>query len=293
MDKGNETDFTPCRFLHEDYFQNLYDAFGLAFSDYVIPFALTEDQFRSHIHLTAVDLERTVGCLENGRLIGFSLNGFGDWEGHRTVYDAGTGVIPECRRRGVSEAMFRMMIASFKKAGMEQFLLEVITTNDGAIKLYEKLGFRKVRTLALLQRDVRGINLPKNHSGIEVREIAEPDWNYLQSFWDGTPSWQNSTEAVKRSLGIKRIFGAFLDKECLGYVVFSARSGRIAQGAVHKEHRRRGIGTELLQAVQNETADGFSMQVINIDTSLTNAMTFFKNQGFYERLNQYEMLKTI
>ena len=292
MDKGNETGLRQCRFLDEDYFQALYDAFTSAFSDYVIPFALTETQFRNHINLTGVDLSRTVGCLDNDKLIGFSLNGFGDWNGRPTVYDAGTGVVPAARRRGISEAMFSLMLPRFREAGIEQFLLEVITTNTGAINLYKKLGFQSVRTLALLQCDGT-LNVEKADAAIAIRDIDRPDWDRLSEFWDGKPSWQNSSEAVQRSNQLKRVFGAFDGAECLGYIVFSAKFGRIAQIAVSKDHRRRGIGSALVGAMQTQTSDGFSFQVINIDTAIEGAMRFFLSLGFYERLKQYEMLKTI
>ena len=87
-----------CRFLDDTYFAELYDAFIEAFSDYVFPFALTQTQFLNHIMLNAVELAYTVGCVVSSKIIGFSLNGFGDWEGKQTVYDAGTGVIPAMRR---------------------------------------------------------------------------------------------------------------------------------------------------------------------------------------------------
>ena len=291
MDNGNETTSRNCLFLNGDYFSRLYATFIEAFSDYVFPFALTETQFRNHIVLNAVNLEQTAGYIDNGNLVGFSLNGFGLWEGRTTVYDAGTGVIPAYRRQGISDAMFKMMLPVFAANGAEQFLLEVITTNDRAISLYEKLGFRTVRELALLQCDAR----VKVGQGFlptaEIREITGPDWNLLTTFWDGRPSWQNSIDAVNRSLALKRILGAFIDGRCVGYIVFSAKFGRVSQIAVNKTYRNQGIGTFLVKKMQYETADGYSLQIINIDKSLDAAMVFFANRGFYERLSQYEMIR--
>jgi len=291
MDNGNETALTGCRFLNDAYLISLYDTFIEAFSDYVVPFALTETQFRNHINLTAVDLNRTVGYMDENKLVGFSLNGFGEWNGLPTVYDAGTGVIPSHRRRRLSEAMFDMMLPEFRKRGIEQCLLEVVTTNFGAISLYEKLGFQRVRDLALLQCDGAITESGQASFDIEVREITEPDWSLFTTFWDGQPSWQNSIEAVTRSNQLKRILGAFCDDKCLGYIVFSSKFGRVAQIAVSKSHRNRGFGTALVQSMQEQTAEGFSLQVINIDKSISNAMTFFLNRGFYERLSQHEMIK--
>lgn len=293
MDTLNETASRECRFLSEGDFDALYETFSEAFSDYVFPFALTETQFRNHINLNAVDISRTAGFFDRGKLVGFSLNGFGKWEGRETVYDAGTGVIPSARRQGVSQAMFEMMLPRFKENGIEQCLLEVIATNSAAITLYEKLGFEPVRKLALLQCD-GDVNTPDlSARDVIIDQITEPDWKLLSTFWDGKPSWQNSIEAVERSFGLKRMLGAFHAGQCIGYIVFSANFGRVAQFAVDKKYRCRGVGTALVSKMREMTAPGYSLQVLNIDTSLDNACRFFRNRGFYERLTQHEMLKLL
>jgi len=286
----NETPSHLYKYLDKYSFLPLYEAFIEAFSDYVIPFALTEKQFHNHINLNAVDLERTIACFRDERLIAFSLNGFGEWNGKQTVYDAGTGVVPAFRRQGVSKAMFELMIPKFRDEGIEQWLLEVVISNTPAINLYEKLGFHKVRELAVLQFDGKINTSFEMAENIEIREIDDLDWNFLTTFWDGSTSWQNSVAAIERSRKNKQIFGAFSDSTCVGYIVFSSNFGRVAQMAVEKYHRNRGIGTALLQSMQAVTADGYSLQIINIDKSLTTAMDYFKNRGFYENISQYEMM---
>ncbi len=293
MNNLNETASQHCRFLDNHFFTTLYHVFVEAFSDYVFRFALTEDQFRNHIIVNAVDLDRSVGAFDDERLVGFSLNGFGEWEGKPTVYDAGTGVVPDRRREGISDRMFDMMLPVFRESGIEQFLLEVVTTNTGAIKLYEKIGFEIGREVALLQCDGRAA--PSNYAArnVIVKLLDEPNWDRLTSFWDGKPTWQNSVAAVERSRKAKRILGAFIDEICCGYIVFSGKFGRVAQLAVEKAHRRQGIGTTLVNSMHAEMAEGYSMQVINLDKSLKSATDFFCNRGFYERVSQHEMIKSI
>ncbi len=293
MHSRNKTSLRDCRFLTEADFLKLYAAFIQAFSDYVMPFALTEAQFRNHIILNAVDLNLTIGCTEGEKLIGFSLNGFGTWNGLATVYDAGTGVIPECRRQGVSRKMFDTMLPIFKEQGIRQCLLEVVTSNTAAINLYENLEFKKVRELALLQCSEKPIWSDEKPPGVEIRPLADLDWGLVCSFWDGAPSWQNSVEAVTRSTKMKRTLGAFLDGRCIGYIVYSGKFGRVAQLAVSKDHRNQGIGTAFLRVMQSETAAGHSLQVINIDKLIPSAMDFFHNRGFTEVLAQYEMIKRL
>ncbi|MFL6374871.1 MAG: GNAT family N-acetyltransferase [Pyrinomonadaceae bacterium] len=286
----DETAFQRCCFLGEEHFTELYATFTEAFSDYVFPFALTESQFKNHLVLNGVDLRRTAGCFVDGRLVGFSLNGFGDWGGVSTVYDAGSGVIPSHRRRHICESMFEMMLAAFRQQGIGQCLLEVINSNTGAIRLYEKLGFTVKRELSLLQCDGELVVPVAVSRDVEVRAMERPDWATFATFWDGMPSWQNSSEAIERSHGNKSLKGAFIGDRCVGYIIFSSTYGRAAQMAVDKSFRNLGVGTALLQAMKAETAEGYSMQIINIDKGLPGAMQFFQDHGFYERISQYEMV---
>ncbi len=57
-------------------------------------------------------------------------------------------VLPEARRRGVAtELMKRAMEAMKSQYGADEYYLEVRVSNEPAIKLYKKLGFRAVRVL--------------------------------------------------------------------------------------------------------------------------------------------------
>ncbi len=176
MDSRNETYSLQCRFLDDSHLLALYQAFIAAFCDYVVPFDLTEQQFRNHIILNAVDLNSSVGMMGAGSLIGFTLNGFGKWDGVSTVYDAGTGVLPEYCRRNLGTRMFNVMMPIFRDRGIQQYLLEVITENKNAIGLYKNLGFYTSRTLSLINCE-NGLRARNNNiDGIEVRELCQPDW---------------------------------------------------------------------------------------------------------------------
>lgn len=292
MEGLNKTPTGTCQFLDDSYFHRLYDAFLAAFADYVLPFDLTEQQFKNHILLNGVDLGSAVGVVLGDSIVAFTLNGLGTWKGRKTVYDAGTGVLPSFRRLGLGRKMFDESIPYFIDRGFEQYLLEVITTNSKAIRMYEKLNFSPTRKLALLEA-------PENHristteSSCEIVEVFEHDWDLYCSFWDGEPSWQNSIEALVRDHGLKRTFAAILDGECVGYIIFSGQSPRLAQIAVAHEHRRKGIGSQLLQMMVNSAEPDTRPQVINIDLALEDAYKFFEKHGFTEKLRQFEMIRDL
>ena len=57
-------------------------------------------------------------------------------------------VLPEFRRRGIATALMKEAIKRLKEIyGVKEVYLEVRVSNETAIKLYEKLGFQKVRRL--------------------------------------------------------------------------------------------------------------------------------------------------
>ena len=290
MHPRNETPTFECRFLDESYFEILLEKFGEAFSDYARPFELDLVRFRNHINLNAVDLSRSVGCFEEGKMVGFSLNGFGKWNGKETVYDAGTGVIPDRRRLGASEGMFNFMVPVFKAAGIEQYLLEVITHNHPAVNLYQKLGFTIQRELLFMEASAELDPTIRPNPDIEVHRLAPADLRHLSSMWGAHPSWQNSNEAIERSNHLKSIIGAYIDNECAGYIVFSRGLGRIAQFVVDSRFRNKGVGSRLLTEMKAEMTPGAKMQVINLDKVLAETVQFFQNRGFQPILSQYEMV---
>ncbi|HUR99537.1 MAG TPA: GNAT family N-acetyltransferase [Pyrinomonadaceae bacterium] len=280
------------RLLRADEFSVIHKTFVAGFADYIIQFELSERQFQNHITLNNVDLDRSAGCFDAERPVGLSLNGFGMWEGKSTVYDAGTTVIPEYRRRGISRTMFDWMIPAFTAEGYKQFLLEVITNNDPAVRLYELLGFRKTRELLLLECEPE-ISLERPApADVEIREIHRHENIPYTSFWDGKPSWQNSPDAIQRSVRMKRLIGAFIGDTCVGYIVFAAGVGRLAQLAVHRDHRRKGIATRLMREMQKD-APGQKLHVINLDEGMTESVVFFQNLGFRKVLAQFEMLREL
>lgn len=57
------------------------------------------------------------------------------------------GIVPEHRGRGLGTALLMKSLAGFRLARLRRSLLEVTAQNEGAIRLYERVGFVKVRTV--------------------------------------------------------------------------------------------------------------------------------------------------
>jgi ribosomal protein S18 acetylase RimI-like enzyme len=291
MPEGNKTFQIICRYLTLADFAPLHRAFGEAFADYFVPFQLSEAQMENHILQNGVALERSVGAFSGERLIGFTLNGFGLWNERKTVYDAGTGVVPEFRRQGVGKALFDFMTPDLKADGAEQILLEVISQNKNAIGLYEKLGFRQTRRLIYFER--KSPFEPKIEHEFEIREIDAPDWELFESFADGKTSWQSSPAAVSRIFSRRLALGAFDGEKCVGYGIVAPPVGMISQLAVARNYRRRGAASLILSEMQKRIGADKTLRAANVDENIASAVGFLRRCGFTENFSQLEMINNL
>ena len=272
------------RLLTSADFDSLHDCFLTAFSDYEVDMRMSREQFRQRLTRDGISLEMSAAAFEGERMIGFCINGLGQWQEKMTAYDGGAAIIPEYRGRGVAKELFAFLIPRLREAGVVQYLLEVLTSNVPAATLYRKLGFVETRRLAVFRSDkrIQGAN------DVGIRRVEQPDWQLFQTFWDGYPSWQNSTAAVERVAADRVIAGAYVNDECVGYGVVFVPSANLMQLAVSPTHRRRGIGSAILASL--ETSE--PLKINNIDEEMRGALAFYEANDYKHVLSQYEMIKT-
>jgi ribosomal protein S18 acetylase RimI-like enzyme len=281
------------RCLTEADIPALHRTHNLAFSDYSVNLQMPEEVMRRNWLHNGVRFDLSMGAWADGELAGFILNGIGDWQGRLTAYDAGTGVVPAHRGRGVAGDLFRAAVPLLKAAGVTQYLLEVIRSNAPALKVYRGLGMRETRALDCLrcppERRLAAESVP---APAQVREIETPDWDSLRAFWDVEPSWQNSIAALERRAGPRTMLGAFRDERCAGYLVVGPGGG-IPQFAVSRAWRRRGIGRQLLAAAWECVPPDRSLTMINVDAGASDTLAFLVAHGFESFTGQYEMLMNL
>jgi len=93
----------------------------------------------------ASDLDRGASRLvrEDGEAVAIAMLGVRGDEG----WIGGMGVAPSHRGHGLGEHVMRAVLESARSRGLRRVMLEVLEPNTHAIRLYERLGFTRVRDL--------------------------------------------------------------------------------------------------------------------------------------------------
>ncbi len=277
------------RFLIPEDFLSLYQATLAAFADYAVPLKMRVDQFENHFAQNAIDINFCVGAFEQEKMVGYTLNGFGRWHDKETAYDAGTGVLPEYRNKGIAKAIFKFLLPELRKLKIEQMLLEVMSDNEKAIRLYQKLGFEVSRNLRYFeQTDL--IEVKCQDKNIEIKQIEKIEWKNIKSFCDGYTSWQFSDEAIERKTAPTDFFAAFHGDQCIGYSILFPSSGLIVQIAVDKKYRNRSVGSMLLAKMQMNNKNKKVLRMSNIDDALESLIKFAEKMKFKPIISQIEMI---
>jgi ribosomal protein S18 acetylase RimI-like enzyme len=181
-----------------------------------------------------------------------------------------------------------------KKAGVQQYLLEVLQHNTKAVKVYRTLGFKETREFyySLVSRDLVKVNSPQLSANYQLKQLCVQDCLAGASFHDFAPSWQNSFEAVLRKPNDFSAFGAFYADSLVGYCITEPQSGDITQIAVDKKHRRRGLGSALL-ARALDIAESDKIKVVNTDVQADEFTSFLASHNIKPSGKQFEMVRSI
>jgi len=273
--------------------ERLHECFVKAFSDYSVKMDLPLWRLRAMALRRGLRPELSVGAFAGGELVGFVLSAVREWQGVRTGYDTGTGVVPEWRKRGVTTAAFTEAMRLLRENGVRQYLLEVIQDNAPAVDLYAKQGFERTRSFTCFATTRDGIR-PAHMGGIEIESAAlqSLDWIHLRSFWDHEPSWQNSIDSVTAVPETMEAVVARADGRAVGYGIVERATGDVPQLAVDPGHRRRGVGAGILAALVART-DSQRISVINVDDRDEAGLGFLGRAGLEVMATQYEMVKRL
>lgn len=282
------------RTLEKTSIHDIHQCFLDAFSDYMVDIRMSEEAFYEMNALRGVDYGISIGAFAGKRLVGVTINAKDQWNGKWTAYDAGTGVIPSYRGKGVSRAIMEKAFAVLEAEGFASYVLEVITRNEKALKLYQSLGFRITRRLECLV--LKGpLQVAVHHSDFSVTAVTADQIPLLEKAFLAepgqafAPSWQNGWNTIKRRPDLYHISASWEDGQCVGYGAIGVGRGGIAQLWVRSDRRRRGLGSRILRDLIARSLGFKTYSWVNVDGSAAHTLNFLKAVGFTDQLAQYEM----
>ncbi|RAJ73924.1 ribosomal protein S18 acetylase RimI-like enzyme [Chitinophaga dinghuensis] len=275
------------RNLNDEPTDKICNTFNLAFSDYVVPFHLTNAVLEEKMKLENLQRHYSIGAFNGNELAGFILQGPDDNHHPKVLYNGGTGVIPGFRGQQLVRKMYDAFIPSYQEKGIRTLKLEVIVANTTAVKTYEKTGFEKKRFFQCFKGDIT-LNRPLN--AIEIVQQPEPNWALYSLFMDMEPSWSNLPGSIQREVTTVT-WEAHINGEVAGFISVNTPTKRIRNLAVARKYRRQGVASALLQHVATTLEGTFT--IINIEENVEGMAAFLEKAGMTNYLNQYEMTLSI
>lgn len=269
--------------------ESLYDAFSNAFADYEVQ--MNQMQLKLMLERRGFRPELSFGAFDNEHLVSFTCNGIGYYKGVKTAYDTGTGTLKAYRGQGLAGKVFQFSLPYLKKAGVKQYLLEVLKSNKSAISVYEKQGFVVVREFSYFTADANDILKRKQEKDRHITISASniDSVKRLSSWFEFEPSWQNSFESIGRQKDSFVINTASNNNSLVGFCVFEPFSGDISLIAVHPQFRRKGIATRLLETVLADFKIS-GLKLINTDKLYPSISHWANSIGLTKRGEQFEMV---
>lgn len=114
-----------------------------AFADYHVKVAFTEADLKQEVRVDSVVLAESLVAALEGEPAGVALIA----RRGRTSRLAAMAFVPEARRRGAGRALMDRLMTEARARGDQRMVLESIEQNTAAVRLYEVMGFQKLRRL--------------------------------------------------------------------------------------------------------------------------------------------------
>lgn len=233
-----------------------------------------EDRFRT----ARVDLNYSYGMFDGSQLVGFIINGIDDFYGKSTAFNTGTGVINAYRGKGIVDSLYEFAIPQFKKLGISSCRLEVITDNERAIKVYQRIGFNITRRLHCFKGVINNFDGNCHLKRTDIENSPAGFYNDEDLY-----SWDHTLDAIKASGENYRTYAVLNSgDDNLGYITINPGSGYVARIG------KTNIGTfrDVIGAIGKITNE---IKFNNLDETRIQLRENLIQAGLMNIIDQFEM----
>ncbi len=146
----------------------LADLMTRSFEGYFVPVNITDVILLTMLRRDGVDLASSRVILKDGEPSGLALIARRGW----TSRLAAMGIVSTARNGGTGTWAMGQLIAEAQTRGEKEMLLEVIEQNTAGVKLYEKVGFTKIRRLVGYRLENPPIESEEELEEIDICDLA-------------------------------------------------------------------------------------------------------------------------
>lgn len=254
------------------------------FEGYIVPLAMDADLFDGRFRRENLDLQASRVMTDRGRPVAIVLIARRGW----TARVAAMGIVPSHRNCGVGSLALGEIIDDLHRLGDRRMLLEVIDSNEPALRLYSRLGFQRRRRLVGYRRPADAVRGPSASALIKTDPFSIA-WRMARVEEPGLP-WLIAPETLAAIAS--PALGLSLDDKAFAIVEPGPRAGIVQLRALFVEPamRGRGWGKALVGAVSARFAKDDLVVGANVPEDL--APGFMARTGFEKTpIGQFEMEK--
>ena len=271
----------------------LADLMTRGFEGYIVPVNITEAILHTMIRRDGIDLTASRVFLRDEEPIGIAFIARRGWISRLAAF----GITSNARSGGVGTQAMEQLLEEAKARGEKEMLLEVIEQNTAGVKLYEKVGFTKMRRLLGFKLDTTSAPaaVPGGEDAalsdnveleeIDIREVAR------QVSYHGMKDlpWQLSGTSIMQHTPPSRAF-RLNDAYCL---ISNPEATDVAIQSVLVKARSRGAG--LSAVLMRALFAKFPNKVWHVSPIYPEEMGFiFEHVGMErESLSQWQMSRTL
>lgn len=245
-----------------------------AFEGYFVKMPESIDYWEERFRGARVEYELSFGMFDQDRLVAFIMNGIDTQEGELTAFNTGTGVIPSYRSQQAVDKMYAHAFPLLRERGVQNCRLEVIQANDRAIRVYERIGFHKIKSLLSFRGACKVSEASLNQTEVNLSSI-ESLIRRKEQFY----SWDFTFEALSKNETSFRCY--LLDQYDNSYYIINPETKML----VHYELPEQ----ELEALFSNISALCETIRLVNVDASRIKLVDSLAELGFENYINQYEM----
>jgi ribosomal protein S18 acetylase RimI-like enzyme len=259
----------------------LADLMTRSFEGYIVPVNITDAALHTMIRRDGIDLTASRVLLRDDEPVGVAFIARRGWTSRLAAF----GITSNARSGGVGTWAMEQLLEEAKTRGEREMLLEVIEQNTAGVKLYEKVGFTKMRRLVGYKLENPQVESDVEIEEIDIREVAR------QVTYHGMKDlpWQLSGTSIAQYTPPARAF-KLNDAYCL---ISNPDVTDVAIHSVLVKARSRGAG--LSAVLMRALFAKFPNKIWHVSPIYPEEMGFiFEHVGMQrESLSQWQMSRVL